>query len=133
MPALLRFTGAARIDPAIHAWLAGQPDELGAIARRWFATMRACGGDVRELLHDGWANVCVQDAPFAYVGVYRAHVSVGFFQGAALLDPAGLLEGGGKRMRHVKLRPGRAIDSLALEALIEAAYRDIVLRVGAGG
>jgi hypothetical protein len=54
---------------------------------------------------------------------------VGFFQGASLPDPAGLLEGTGKAMRHVKLRPGRDVDAAALEALVDAAHRDIVARL----
>ena len=77
-------------------------------------------------MHDGYATVCVEDAPFAYVGAFTAHVNVGFFQGAALPDSAGLLEGTGKHMRHVKVRPGLALDVSSLEALITAAYRDIV-------
>jgi hypothetical protein len=80
-------------------------------------------------MHDGYATVCVEDAPFAYVGAFRAHVNVGFFHGAALPDPAGLLEGAGKYMRHVKVKPGGAVDTLSLEALIAAAYRDIILRL----
>jgi hypothetical protein len=36
-------------------------------------------------------------------------------------DPDGLLEGTGKLMRHVKLRPERKIDAEALTALIENA------------
>ena len=132
MSALLTFSGAVEKDPAIGHWLDSQPGELGAIARKWFAVMRSCGPDVRELMHDGCANVCVRDAPFAYVGSFRSHVNVGFFHGAALTvhDPAGLLEGSGKHMRHVKLRPGRNIGASALEALIAAAYRDIRARLG---
>jgi len=91
--------------------------------------MRRCGPDVRELLHDGYPLVCVQDAPFAYVNSFRAHVNVGFFHGASLPDSAGLLEGTGKYMRHVKLRPGLTLDALALEALIRAAYEDIGARL----
>ena len=91
--------------------------------------MQHCGTDVRELLHDGFPTTCVQDAPFTYVGVFKDHVNVGFFHGASLPDPAGLLEGSGKYMRHVKVRPGRALDASALEALIAAAYRDIVSRL----
>jgi hypothetical protein len=53
---------------------------------------------------------------------FTAHVNVGFFLGAQLADPAGLLEGTGKSMRHVKLRPGDDIDREALAALIQAAY-----------
>ncbi|WP_457333281.1 DUF1801 domain-containing protein [Rhizobacter sp. P5_C2] len=86
---------------------------------------------MRELMHDGFPTVCVQDAPFACVGIFRSHVNVGFFQGASLPDPAGLLEGTGKNMRHVKLRLGRTIDATALEALVDAAHRDIVARLNA--
>lgn len=129
VPALLRFSGAVDRDPAIGRWLDALPSELGSIARTWFASMRQCGPDVRELLHDGYATACVKNAPFAYVGAFKAHVNVGFFHGTALPDPAGLLEGAGKAMRHVKVKPGLALDGLSLEALIMAAHRDIVARL----
>lgn len=129
MPELLRFNGAVERAPDIDAWLDEQPNELGAIARTWLTRMRECGDDVRELMHDGLATVCVEDAPFAYVGVFRNHVNVGFFHGAVLPDPAGLLQGTGKRMRHVKLAPGVEVAGSSLEALIATAYRDIVVRL----
>lgn len=128
-PALLRFNGAVEQSPAVAAWFASQPSELDSIAQRWFERMRRCGSDVRELMHDGFATACVEDAPFAYVGVFRNHVNVGLFHGANLSDPAKLLEGTGKHMRHVKVIPGRAINESALEALIAAAYRDILARL----
>jgi hypothetical protein len=131
--ALLKFSGAVRKDPAIDRWLDGQPGELGAIAREWFTRMRDCGSEVRELMHDGCATACVEDAPFAYVGAYSAHVNVGFFHGVALPDPAGLLQGTGKHMRHAKVRPDLPFDAPSLEALIAAAYRDIVERLKAAG
>lgn len=71
------------------------------------------------------AAACVGEAAFGYVNVFKAHVNVGFFCGTELPDPAGLLEGTGRFMRHVKLRPGVPVNSQALERLIEAAYRDI--------
>jgi hypothetical protein len=129
MPALLRFSGVVEREPAIQKWLDLQPSELGSIARTWFRLMRQCGNDVRELMHDGCPTVCVHDAPFAYVNAFRAHVNVGFFHGTALTDPANLLQGAGKYMRHVKIKPGLALDEPALEALITAAYRDIVARL----
>ncbi|MCX5662076.1 MAG: DUF1801 domain-containing protein [Planctomycetota bacterium] len=136
MPGILRFNGSSKRDPAIDAWLdAGEP-RLGTLAKTWFAAMRRCGGDVRELMHDGLATACVEDAPFAYVGVFAAHINVGFFHGADLPDPAGLLQGTGKRMRHVKLRPGAAADAAATKALtmlIEAAYKDIKSRLADEG
>ena len=115
-------------DPAIDAWLREHSDALGSIAQHWFELMRACGDDVRELLHDGAPTACVGDAAFAYVNAYRDHVNVGFFLGANFTDPAHLLEGTGKFMRHVKLRPGEDIDLAALKKLVETAYRDMKRR-----
>jgi hypothetical protein len=99
--------------------------ELGAIAQRWFEVMRNCGDDVGELLHDGHPTACVGDAAFAYVNAFKAHVNVGFFRGAEIADPDGLLEGTGRFMRHVKLRPEKDIDARALTKLIETAYTDM--------
>jgi hypothetical protein len=105
--------------------------ELGASAQRWFEVMRDCGDDVRELLHDGHPTACVTDAAFAYVNAFRAHVNVGFFRGAEIADPDRLLEGTGKFMRHVKLRPERDVDARALMKLIETAYADMKGRLKA--
>ena len=105
--------------------------ELGAIAQRWFEVMRDCGDDVRELLHDGHPTACVEDAAFAYVNAFTAHVNVGFFRGAEIADPDGLLEGTGKFLRHVKLRPERNVNVRALKKLIETAYTDMKGRLKA--
>lgn len=131
MDDLLRFTGAVRQDPAVEAWFFGMTDPLRLMVRPWFERMRACGDDVRELMADGCPVVCVADAPFAYVNAFKTHAAVGFFQGAALPDPAGLLEGAGKRMRHVKLRPGVPLDEDALSDLVAAAHADMQARVAA--
>ena len=119
---LFRLNGAVERDSAIDAWMKEHGGELGVIARQWFEAMRECGDEVRELMHDGCPTACLGDAAFGYVNVFTSHVNVGFFQGAALPDPARLLQGEGKFMRHVKLRPGEPINSAALHRLIEAAY-----------
>lgn len=125
MSPIMRFPTSVKRDPAIEAWIHDHPGALGSIAQRWFAAMRTCGDDVRELLHDGHPTACVGDAAFAYVNAFTAHVNVGFFRGAELLDPAGLLQGTGRFMRHVKLRPDRDVNANALTRLIETAYLDI--------
>ncbi|MBS1840747.1 MAG: DUF1801 domain-containing protein [Acidobacteria bacterium] len=127
----LRFDGAVERDPRIDAWMKKHKGELGAVAQQWFEAMRKCGDEVRELLHDGCPTACLGDAAFGYVNVFTSHVNVGFFHGAALPDPAGLLQGTGKHMRHVKLKLGAAINSAALSRLIDAAYSDIKARVEA--
>jgi hypothetical protein len=128
---LLRFPAAVRRDPAIAAWMGRQPAGLGAIAEHWFGVLRTRGPEVGELLHDGHPTACVGDAAFGYVNAFRAHVNVGFFRGAGLADPKGLLEGQGRFMRHVKLCPGGDVDAPALMKLITAAYRDMKMRVRA--
>lgn len=127
--ALFRLSGAVAGDPAVGAWF--ERDPIRRLAGVWFERIRACGPDVLELLHDGHPTACVGDAAFAYVDAFAAHVNVGFFHGADLPDPAGLLEGSGKRMRHVKVRWGRPTDEAALNALIAAAHADIRMRLGA--
>jgi hypothetical protein len=125
----LRFPGSIKRDPAIESWFEEDPGELRSIARRWFKEMRVCGADVRELLHDGQPTACVADAAFAYVNAFKAHVNVGFFCGTELADPEGLLQGTGKFMRHVKLRPGEEVDAIALKQLIRSAYREMKRRL----
>lgn len=129
MNQLLQFPGSVPHDPAIDIWMQEHPGELGAIARRWFEAMRGCGSDVRELLHDGHPTACVGISAFAYVNAFRAHVNVGFFRGAELADPDRLLEGTGRFMRHVKLRPGVEVDAAALSRLIAHAYADMRRRL----
>jgi hypothetical protein len=126
---ILRFPSALKHDPAVDSWLRAQRDDLRPLVETWFAHMRRCGGDVRELMHDGCPTACVGDAAFGYAAAYRDHVNVGFFFGALLNDPARLLEGTGKRGRHVKLWPGREVDSTALAQLIDTAYHDIKARL----
>jgi len=125
----MRFPTAIRRDPAVDAWFLKPDAELRRIAQPWFEQMRGCGADVRELLADGHPTACVGDAAFGYVDAFSTHANVGFFFGADLDDPAGLLEGSGKRMRHVKLRWGKPTNTAALSALISAAYQDIRLRL----
>ena len=132
MDQILRFNGASRRDPAVDAWLHGRSAEQRPIVQRWFERIRRCGPDVRELMHDGAATACVGDVPFAYVGAYKDHVNVGFFNGAKLDDPFELLVGTGKRMRHVKLRADVEVDAHSLDELIRAAYLDGRARAAGG-
>jgi hypothetical protein len=143
MSKVFKLNGATRHDPAVEAWFAKPALDLDAAlpepvedmrqtARLWFDRMRACGPDVLELIHDGCPVACVADAPFGYVNVFKAHVNVGFFQGAALDDREGLLEGAGKSMRHVKLRSPQSVNAASLGDLIAAAYQDIRRRLSEG-
>jgi len=128
---LMRFPNSVKRDPSIDVWMDKHSGELGAIAQRWFEVMRACGDNVRELLHDGHPTACVDDAAFGYVNVFKAHVNVGFFRGAKIADPDRILEGTGRFMRHVKPRHEQKVDTVALTKLIKTAYVDMKRRVKA--
>ena len=131
MSRLFKFSSAMTRHRDVEAWLAAD-DPMRAVVRPWFEAMRTLGPDVRELLHDGHPTACVEEAAFAYVDAFSAHASIGFYEGAALPDPARLLEGGGKRMRHVKLRWGSPTNEAALRDLLIAAHADMRARVDAG-
>jgi hypothetical protein len=126
---IFRISRGLKSDPAVDLWLNDETTELRSIAQKWFAQMRQCGDDVLELMHDGCPVACIGDAPFAYVNTFKHHINVGFFNGAALADPMGLLEGSGKRMRHVKLKPSSKINTADLCKLIDAAYLDMKARL----
>ena len=128
----MRFNGALSRAADIDAWFSAPHHEIRAMALPWFEHMRACGSDMRELMHDGYPTACVNDAGFAYVGAFSAHINIGFFHGAFLPDPMGLLQGSGKRMRHVKIQWGKPVDPAPICDLISAAYHDIHARLKAG-
>lgn len=130
MDDILRFNGAVERNPAVDAWLESRPPEQRGVVQKWFERMRRCGPDVRELMHDGAPTACIGDVAFGYVNAFRSHVNVGFFNGAKLPDPFELLQGEGKRMRHVKIEPGEVVDAHALDELIRAAYLDGRRRAG---
>lgn len=129
MNRVLRGFATFKRDPSIETWFKEHQGELGTIAQSWFELMRGCGKDVTELLHDWHPTACVSDAAFAYVNAFKSHVNVGFFQGAELDDPDGLLEGTGKFMRHVKIKPDSIVNKSALISLIQSAYEDMKRRI----
>jgi hypothetical protein len=61
---------------------------------------------------------------FCYIGSYRAHVNLGFYYGAELPDPQGLLEGTGKNLRHAKVRNKESADQPALRDLLQASLEE---------
>lgn len=125
---LFPLAGGQRTHPDVERWF---DSELRRTARHWFAVIRQAGPDVLDLLHDDHPTACVGTLAFAEVNVYRRHVNVGFFLGTSLGDPAGLLRGTGRYMRHVRIEPGVALDEPALRQLILDACADMRARQAA--
>ena len=71
----------------------------------------------------GWGPKKMLEA-YCYVMPLKKHVNLGFYHGVALPDPAGLLEGTGKRLRHVKLRSREDAQRPEVRDLLAAAMAE---------
>jgi hypothetical protein len=126
---LFTLNDTVETDPAITHWWAEKPADLSKIAFQCFQVMKSLGKDVREVLHDGMPTACVGKYPFAYVNAFKSHVNIGFFYGAFLTDKEAILQGNGKRMRHIKLKPGELLFENSVYPLIFIAYADLKHRI----
>ena len=61
---------------------------------------------------------------YVYILPYKSWVNLGFYQGAILKDPAQLLEGTGKKLRHIKIHSIEDVGNTAIRKLIEAALQE---------
>ena len=61
---------------------------------------------------------------FCYIGAFKKHVNLGFYYGADLPDPQGLLEGTGKKLRHIKVKNSEEVDQLALREMLIASLEE---------
>ena len=125
MDKILRYYGKDLQEIDFEHWLEQKPGSLQDVARRCYAMIQRCGPEVVMIFHDNHPIGCVQDAPFAYLNVFKLHLNLGFFFGADLPDPTHLLQGTGKRMQHIKITPEAGCDDAAMVALLRHAYLDI--------
>lgn len=102
-------------------WLDSVDESEQALAASVIAFVREALDDADETVK--WNNPCfvVAGSNCLYVAAQDGYVNLGFFEGARLDDPAGLLEGTGEAMRHVKVRSSDALDNPALTELVRSA------------
>jgi hypothetical protein len=60
---------------------------------------------------------------FSYIAPQKKHVNLGFYYGAELPDPEGMLEGTGKLLRHIKIRSREDLQKPAVRTMLELATR----------
>jgi hypothetical protein len=103
----------------VDEYVAGLSPPLAAVAAAVRELIREAAPEAGESIK--WAQPVYEDnGPFAYFRASSKHVTFGFWRGAELDDPRGLLEGGGEQMRHVKLASA-GIDGEALAAFVRQA------------
>jgi hypothetical protein len=102
-------------------YLAAQPPKNRAIIRALRAFVKRAAPRLVESVK--WGNGCwlSGNVPVAYVYSDDGFVQFGFFRGASLKDPQGLLEGKAQYVRHVKVRSVADLDAKALRALLRQA------------
>ena len=120
--------GRHTLHPDVQAFLAAYSPEVQAIARQLRALVLQVLPEALEQV-DRPARMLAYGRDATYKGMLcvimpqKSWVNLGLPRGASLADPARLLEGAGKRARHVKLRSVEAAAAPAIRALIEASAK----------
>src|SRR6266849_1787528 len=107
----------------IDSHLEKKPLAVAEVARRLRGVMKRTVAGTKESVNPWKIPTFESNGPMCFFMVGKSHVTFGFFRGTSLPDPAGLLEGTGKNLRHVKLRGVKDLGRPALKRLILAAAR----------
>jgi hypothetical protein len=104
-------------------YLADQPPKNRTLIRALRKFVKRAAPELSESVK--WGNGCWVNGkdPVAYVYSDTGLVQFGFFRGASLDDPKGLLEGKGEYVRHIKVRKTADIDEKAFGALLRQAAK----------
>jgi hypothetical protein len=93
-----------------------------ALARKARAAVRKAAPRAEETVRMGLLFFEVA-GPICFLQPHAKHLNLGFWRGAHLPDPRGLLEGTGRHMRHLKLRGPEDVDAAAIGALVRAGAK----------
>jgi hypothetical protein len=105
----------------------GCDPSIAAIASALKARIKAMHGDHVEIV---WPRMRIasygigpkkMSEHYAYIAPQTKHVNLGFYHGAALKDPSGLLDGAGKNLRHIKIRSLAEVSKKDLGDLLKAS------------
>jgi hypothetical protein len=105
----------------------GFDPDVQAIARALKSLIASIHGDFIEVVWSGQKIASFGVGPkkmsehYAYIAPQTRYVNLGFYHGVALRDPGGLLEGTGKRLRHIKIKSISQVKSKDLASLLKAA------------
>jgi hypothetical protein len=103
--------------------------EVRSIIKELRAIVRAQLPDAHEVYYHGALGYGPSGSYLdrvLYISAQKGYANLGFFYGTHLADPNHLLEGSGKRMRHVKIRiaPLAASTRSHLSQLVREAWLD---------
>jgi hypothetical protein len=118
------------VESQIADFLGKYTPEIAAQLRKARKRLRALFPRGFELVYDNYNALVFGISPtertsdaFVSVAGYPRWVTLFFLDGKRLADPAGLLEGGGKQVRSIRLENPADIDTPPVAALITQAGR----------
>jgi hypothetical protein len=88
----------------IDEYVTRKGGELGEVAQGLRRLMKNTVPDTKETVNPWKIPTFESNGPMCYFTVATSHITFGFLRGTSLPDPAKLLDGTGKSLRHVKLR-----------------------------
>ena len=109
-------------ERTVDAYVSALPDGQREIAETLRRLVRSAAPEAREAFK--WAQpVFESGGPFAYVKAFPRHVNFGFWRGVEGDGGRGILETGGTKMAHIKLRRLSDIDEGVLVEMVREAVR----------
>jgi len=107
----------------IDAYVARKDKELGRVALGLRSLMKKTVPGVKESVNPWKMPTFESHGPMCFFSIGKQHITFGFLRGTSLPDPANLLEGTGRNLRHVKLRAVEDLRKPALKKLIQSAMK----------
>jgi len=114
---MARAAAKTEVDRWVDALGRPHRDVVNAIRR----IVREAAPELEETIKWGQPCYVYRGNNVCYIAPSAERVNFGFFRGADLEDPGHLLEGTGKKLRHVKLGLGKIPRKAPLQALVREA------------
>ncbi len=109
----------------VKEFLSNYPEEIRSISAELRNLARKVMHGAHEFLYYDAINYSTSDSPIGricYISPMEKYVTLGFLFGARLDDKHHLLEGSGKRARHIKIRTLEEARNPAVKDLVKAAW-----------
>lgn len=117
------IAGAKDAKEWIDAYVTRKDKELGRVATGLRSLMKKTVPGLKESVNPWRIPTFESNGPMCFFSIGKHHITFGFLRGTSLPDPAKLLQGTGKNLRHVKLRAVEDLRTPALKRLIQSAAK----------
>jgi hypothetical protein len=107
---------------SVEEYISSLEDWKGEIVTELRDIILEVSPEIKESIK--WAQpVYESNGPFSYIKAFKNSVNFGFWRGVDLIDPKGILQGSGEKMRHVKLMRGDDMDHKVFNDFVRQAIK----------